>query len=237
MEIRGRRECKECGTEWSYFETGEPSCPACGSLHSVGIDDERALHTATPADLDLTPVREAVDSEPIRRLAERAEELSGEFVRGYGFIDAGDLRTLDDTYLAAMELRAVAGELGRRLDVADDERRYFFELLRADEGSRPPPSAVPRSLRAPRGLAYANAVREYRSDLRRFLEEHPDPAVDGDLERLSAHVRRIRALDGDVEPRGAERLVSAAREIGDYLSDGEEGALARARDRLDTLEE
>jgi len=235
MEIRGRRECKDCGTEWSYFETGEASCPTCGSLHSVGIDDERTLHTATPAELDLSPVREAVDSAPIRKLADTAGDLTGEFVRGYGFIDAGELRPLDDTYLAAMELRAVAGELGRRLDVADDEERYFLELLRADGGARPAPSDVPRSLRAARVLAYANAVREYRSDLRTFLERHPDPAVDSDMERLSTHVRRIRALDGDVEPREAERLVAAARGIGRYRSDGDEGALVRARDRLDTL--
>lgn len=235
MEIRGRRECKECGTEWSYFETGEPSCPACGSLHSVGIDDERALHTATPADLDLTPVREAVDSEPIRRLAERAEELSGEFVRGYGFIDAGDLQPLDDTYLAAMELRHVAGELARKSSATDDEELYFTKLLQADEGERPDPEEVPDSLRALSGLAYANAVEEYRSDLRTYLDEHADPTVRDTLERLADHTKRIRALDGDVPPREAETLVAAARDVGRYLIEGDEGALAQAETRLDGL--
>ena len=74
MKIRGRRECKACGTQWSYYETGEISCPSCGSRHSVGTDDERTLHTATSATLDLTPLRGSVDSEPLDRLADRANQ-------------------------------------------------------------------------------------------------------------------------------------------------------------------
>ena len=51
MKVRGRRECEACGARWSYFDTGEVTCPDCGSLHSVGLDDERALHTASTATL------------------------------------------------------------------------------------------------------------------------------------------------------------------------------------------
>jgi len=91
-------------------------------------------------------------------------------------------------------------------------------------------------MRAMRGLAYANAVREYRSGLRTYLDENPDPAVDGVSERLSTHVRRVRALDGDVRPREAETLVDAARAVGRYLADGEEGELAVAEERLRSLE-
>lgn len=236
MKVRGRRECKACGTTWSYYDTGEAACPECGSLHSVGIDDERALHTATAATLDLTPVRNAIDSDPLRRLTERAGDRALEFTRGYGFIDTGRLQPLDDTYLAAMELRYVAGELHRRLDVSDDEEWYFTELLRADEGHRPKPRDVPDSVRAARGLAYANAAREYRSDLRTYLEEHPDPAVESLLERLSNHVRRVRALDGDVPPRKSESLVAATRAVGRYLIDGDESALSVSEKRLDGRE-
>lgn len=235
MKIRGERECKACGTRWAYYDTGEAACPACGSLHSVGVEDERSLHTATAATLDLASVRDAVDEEPTRRLAERATERCREFTRGYGFVDGGELQPLDDTYLAAMELRHVASELARRMDVSDDEAWYFTELLRADEADRPPVEAVPASLAPMRGLAYANAVREYRSDLRAYLEEHPDPAVGGVLERLAEHVKRVRALDGDVAPREAETLVAAARDVGRYLAEGEEGALAEAESRLDGL--
>jgi len=235
MKVRGRRECKSCGTTWSYYDTGDAACPECGSLHSVGLDDERALHTATAATLELTPIRNAIDSDPLRRLTERAGDRAVEFTRGYGFIDTGQLQPLDDTYLAAMELRYVAAELHRRLDVSDEEEWYFTELLRADDGHRPNPEDVPSSVRAARGLAYANAAREYRSDLRTYLDEHPDPSVTGMLERLSNHIRRVRALDGDVPPRESESLVAAARAIGrDRIDDGE-GALSVAEKHLDGL--
>jgi len=235
MKVRGQRECKECGTRWSYYDTGAVACPSCGSLHSVGTDDERSLHTATAATLDLSPVRNAIDEQPTRRLAERAVERCREFTGGYGFIRSDSLQPLDDTYLAAMELRHVAGELTRRMDSTDDEGLYFTSLLRADEGERPAVEEVPDSLGAMRGLAYANAVTEYRSDLRRYLEEHPDPVVGDVLERLGDHTKRIRALDGDVSPRAVESLVESARDIGRYLSSGEESALAAAESRLDEL--
>lgn len=235
MKVRGRRECKECGTRWSYYDTGAVACPSCGSLHSVGTDDERSLHTATAATLDLSAVRNAVDEEPTRRLAERAAERCREFTGGYGFIDSGALQPLDDTYLGAMELRHVAGELTRRMDVTDDEELYFTNLLRVDEGERPTVAEVPNSLRAMRGLAYANAAREYRSDLRRYLEEHPDPAVGDLLERLGDHTKRVRALDGDVPPREVESLVESIRDLTRYLNDGDESALAAAETRLDEL--
>jgi len=235
MKVRGQRECKSCGARWSYYDTGEPACPQCGSLHSVGVDEERALHTATAATLDLSPVRDDVDEDPTRRLAERAADRCREFTRGYGFVDAGALQPLDDTYLAALELRHVAGELGRRMEAPDDDERYFHELLRADLGERPEPEAVTDSLAPMRGLAYADAVEEYRSDLRTYLEESPDPAVDGVLERLAEHVKRVRALDGDVPLREAETLVAVARDAGRYLVDGDESALASAENRLDRL--
>jgi uncharacterized Zn finger protein (UPF0148 family) len=235
MKIRGQRECKECGARWSYYDTGEVACPECGSLHSVGVEEERSLHTATAVTLDLAPVRNAVDDEPVGRVAERAVDRCREFTRGYGFVEAGELRPLDDTYLAAMELRHVAGELARRLNVAADEEWYFTELLRADEGYRPDPESVPESLRAMRGLAYANAVREYRSDLRTYLEEHPDPAASAVIERLVGRVKRVRALDGDVPARDAETLVSVARDICRYFGEGDECALAEAENRLDGL--
>jgi hypothetical protein len=235
MKVRGQRECKACGARWSYYDTGEAACPECGSLHSVGVDQERALHTATAATLDLAPVRGAVDDEPTRRLAERAADRCREFTRGYGFVDGGELQSLDETYLAAIELRHVAGELARRMDVTDDEQWYFTALLRADEGERPPAAEVPASLAQMRGLAYANAVREYGSDLRAYLKEYPDPAVGGVLERLGEHVKRVRALDGDVPPREAATLVAVARDVGRYLAEGEEGALAEAESHLEGL--
>lgn len=235
MKIRGQRECKSCGRRWSYYETGSVSCPSCGGLESVGTDEERSLHTATAATLDLTPVRRRVGSDPIRQIADRAAARVREFTRGYGFIEEGRLREFDDTYLAAIELRYVASELARRMDVTDEQELYFLDLLRADDGERQPPSEVPESFREMRGLAYADAVTEYRSDLRTYLREHPDPTVDGHLERLDNHRKRIRALQGDVDPRDAERLVAATRAIARYLSTDDDEALLETETRLEAL--
>ena len=235
MKVRGHRECKKCGTRWSYYDTGEAACPDCGSLYSVGVDEERALHTATAATLDLTPVRRQIDEVPLRRLAAQAAEHCREFTRGYGFIDGGTLQPLDDTYLAAMELQHVGSELDRRLEVDRDEELYLTGLLRADVEERPPPAEVPESLRSMRGLAYANAVREYRSDLRTYLEERPDPAAGRLLRRVAEHAKRVRALDGDVPPRDAESLVAAIRSVSRSITDDDEASLVEAETRLDGL--
>ncbi len=237
MKVRGQRECKACGTRWSYYETDSIECPSCESLNSVGTDEERSLHTATAATLDLTPIRNDVDTEPVRRLAERAGERSRSFTRGYGFIDTGQLQIPGDTYFAAMELQYVASELTRRIDVDDAEAWYFNELLRADEGRRPSPDEVPHTMRSMRGLAYANAVNEFRTDIRTYLKEHPDPIVSGTLEQLHRHIKRIRALDGNVDPNESERLVTIARDLGRYLSDGDESALTHAEKGLETMRE
>ncbi|MFC7177685.1 DUF7117 family protein [Halosegnis marinus] len=236
MKVRGTRECRSCGTRWSYYETGSVECPDCGSMRSVGVEDERKLHTATNATLDLSPVRNAVEEVPLRDLAERAVEATREFTRSYGFVDGGDLRPLDDRYLAAMELRAVADAVGRGARVSDDEELYFLSLLRGDLGDRPAPDEVPDALRDSRGLAYANAVDEYRSDARAYLDEHPDPAASDALARLDGHVRRVQAIQGDVPPAEAETLVRVARGVGRYLREDDEAALAEARSRLDALD-
>lgn len=237
MKVRGTRECQSCGTQWSYYETGSVACPDCGSMRSVGVDDERKLHTASSATLDLSPVRNAVDDVPLRELAERAVEATRGYTRGYGFVEGGRLQPLDDTFLAAMELQTVADALGRAMAVDDDEELYLLALLRgADDGERPGLGAVPESQRDSRGLAYAEAADAYRSDMRAYLDEHPDPNAADLLERLDAHIRRVRAIQGDVPVEESESLVQAAREIGRYVAEGDESALATAASRLDELD-
>lgn len=237
MRIRGERECQDCGTRWTYYETGSVECPDCGSAHSVGVGD-RTQHTDAPVELDLTAVAASVDEDPIRTVAENAAEVANEYVRKRGFITAGDLRTLDDRYLAAAELAAVGDRLRRAMRPDDDAEYYLLELLRAaDAGERPPPEAVPESLRAARGLAYAEAVREYRRELNGW-DGGGQEFVARDLNRLETHVRRVLTPDGDVDPTVAEAVVGAARDLGDACSGGgsvAETALARARERLDGL--
>lgn len=236
MKIRGQRECKECGTRWSYYQTASVACPDCGSLHSVGVD-ERTHHTNAPVEYDLTPVRTAIDEQPLRQIAEDAAELSAEYRRKRGFVDAGTLLALDEQYVAATELRSIGTELARGLQHTDDAELYFLELLRgADEGERPPAEEVPESLRAPYGLAMATAVGDYQRDLREFLSEQPDEQAVSLSGRIRDHRKRIEALDGDVPPKDADRLVRATRDLGRYVRDDDESAVVTADNWLNGIE-
>ncbi|MFB6309304.1 MAG: TFIIB-type zinc ribbon-containing protein [Haloarculaceae archaeon] len=236
MKVRGERECTDCGTRWSYYETGSIACPDCGSIRSVGVDD-RTRHTDAPATLDLTPVRSEIDTASTREVAERAADICAEYVRKRGFIDAGDLRPLDEVYVAAVELRHVAGELTRELRPTEQEELYFLDLLRgADDGQRPAVEEVPDSLSQPYGLAMAAAVEAYTRDLRTHLDDHPDEEARRFSGRIRDHRKRIEALDGDVDPADANRLLHAARDLGKYVIEGEESALVTADNWLSGID-
>jgi len=238
MKVRGRRECQNCGTVWTYYETGSPSCPECGSLHSVGLD-ERTRHTDTPTMLDLTPVRNAIDEVTREEIADRAVETAREYVRKRGFIDAGELRPLDDTYVAATELVYVARAYGRATHPSDDEALYFIDLLgTADEDAGAPrgPDTVPERFRSPYCLAMAAAVGDFQTDVRTYLRDEPDREAARLSGRIRDHRKRVEALDGDVDPAEARRLVSAARDLGKYLSRDDESALVTADNWLAGLE-
>ena len=236
MKIRGERECQSCGTRWSYYETGSVVCPDCGSMRSVGLDDP-SEHTASPVTLDLTEIRGLVDDQPLADVAAAAAETCREYVRKRGFVSGGDLRPLDDTYLAAAELRHAGKAVARSMRASEAEEYYLLELLRgADQGERPPADAVPDSMRDVRGLAYAQAVEAYRADVRRSLDDHPDETVRSLLATLRDHQRRIEALNGDVSPRTAGELVYVARAVGRAVIDDDETALAEAQRRLDDFD-
>lgn len=231
MEIRGERECQDCGSRWSYFESGSVACPDCGSVHSVGIG-ERAVHTGERRDLDLSAARRAVGDEPLDRVATIAADAARDYVREAGFVVGGDLRQLADADLLAREVEAVGASLARAMRVTDEAEYYFLELLRAPvDGDRPDPTDVPDGLAPERGLALARAVRDYRSDLRTYLEE-PDGDLASALSAIRARRKRIEALDGDVDPRYAERLVAAVRDVYAAVERDDETALVRVEERL-----
>lgn len=235
MKIRGQRECRECGTRWSYYETGAIGCPDCDSLRSRGVD-ERTEHTSAPVTLDLAPARSMVESEGLSAALDDAVDRCREFIRQTGFIHAGELEPLSETFLAANELSYAAREANRAMRIGDDEELYLLTLLRgADDDRRPDSTAVPRSMRAARGLAYAAAIDAYQRDLRTFLETHPDQTAQSVFSTIEEHVRRIEALDGEVDPKTAERLVVATHETSEYIRTGAETQLVTAQDRLDEI--
>ncbi|MDL0127669.1 DUF7117 family protein [Halobacterium salinarum] len=233
MDVRGERECKSCGTRWSYFETGSVECPSCGSRRSVGVG-ERETHTDTADALDLAAAQRA-GSEDVLDALEPATEACREYCRSRGFVSGGTLLDLDDTYLAAAELWRVGVVLAGQHAISDDEQRHVVALLHgAADGERPTPAAVPASLRGPRGLAAAAAVDAYRTDVRAYCGgDVPMPERDL-LERAREHGRRVDALDGEVDPQDSARLVAAVRAVGDALR-GDEAGIERARTRLNAL--
>lgn len=244
MKVRGERECQSCGTRWSYYETGEVACPDCGSLKSVSVSDDRERHTDAPADLDLSPYRNVLAEDgDLVDVADDLERDCRAYLRRRGFIHAGELRPLDDRYLAVYELLAAVRDYSRdrQMGVAyggvDDDavEHYFVSLVGgADQGDRPAPDEVPAPLTAARGLAYARAIDSYREEVATYLDDTPDGDARRVLGRIRDRVKRVDALDGDVPPGDVETLVRACRDLQAYLA-GDEGALASAEDRLDRL--
>jgi len=251
MEVRGDRECAECGTRWSYFETGSVACPECGSLRSVGTG-ERRRHTDAPAELTLDPVLVDLDSTPLSESVDAIKSTCRTYLRKRGFVRGGDLVPLDDAYLTAAELLHAADVYGRLADVGggrgagtaggpdgispgvtDDEEWYVTALLRAaDTGERPDAAAVPSRMHEARGLGAAEAVLEYRADVAAYLDDHPDAEARRTLGSIRDRAKRVEALEGGVDPAAADALVAAGVELGRYLVAGEADALASARDRL-----
>ncbi len=235
MEIRGERECRDCGTRWRYYDTGSVVCPSCGSLVSVGVD-ERTRHTDSPVDLDLSAVRLTAEESGVVAAVAGVDDALREYLSRRGFVDAGDLLPLDDTYLAAAELRNVADVVDRRGTVDRGEELYLLSLFTGvDGGERPGLDVVPGSLTAPRNAAYAAAILDYRSEVVTHIRgEDVDPAR-RTLGRVVERAKRVRALGGDVDATETETLVAATRAVRDALR-GDEAALARADERLDTLD-
>jgi hypothetical protein len=233
MKLRGHRECLECGNHWSYFDTSSVTCPSCGSLRSQAIEQPGRRHTTGGATLDLAEALSAVDDQPLRTVASQAADACRSFLVERGFIAGGELQPLDDVTVAAAELRVAADRVKRLVDQDERAEWYLLELLRgAPTGERP--DEVPAGFESVRGLAIADAVERYRTDVARYLSDQPEPAARRVLENLREHLRRVEALDGEVPVEHAERILEAARDISAYF-DGDDAALARAEDRLSRL--
>jgi uncharacterized Zn finger protein (UPF0148 family) len=236
MEIRGQRECRACEERWSYYETGSVTCPSCGSVRSVGVDD-RTRHTDGSVQLDLSTAQAAAANDEMAAATKAARTACGKYLRIRGFVDAGRLRPLDEVFVAAAELRRAASVYDRRLTPDDDDRSYFMALLQgAAEGDRPESSAVPTTMWSARGLGMSSAVEAYMRDLSTWrLDQEDQPGLDTMMGRLRDHVRRIQALDGEVDPQHTDRLLRATQAIGRYAVDGVVDDRETARAALDGL--
>lgn len=174
MNVRGERECRDCGNRWSYYETGAIECPQCESLRSVGVT-ERATHTDTPVTLELNAHRTRFGETRGTLPSEGVDELKRDlrrYVHKRGFINGGELRRLDSTYLAARELMEAVDVYDRLRDPTEFDQEYLLALLAgADEGDRPETTAVPDDMWEARGMAAARAVGEFREDALTFLDE------------------------------------------------------------------
>lgn len=236
MKVRGRRHCKACGTEWSYYETGSLDCPACGSIHSRGLDDTRTRHTDTPVSLDTDAIEHTLTDQPLKSAAREIASIVRDYTTRRGFIHAGTLKPLDAEFRLAVELQTVGSDLHRTLDPSPAAKQYLFDLVDAlPAGNLPEP--VPPDLEAAHGLAAATAVRSYRRDFATWLEDNPqDDVLHQQVTRIRAHERRIQALDGAVPPATADKLVAAIRDLTQVIH-GDDAALARVTDRLDDLDD
>mgnify|MGYP007091081809 FL=1 len=119
---------------------------------------------------------------------------------------------------------------------SDAAELYFLDLLAgADTGERPGHEAVPDELRVPFGLAMADAVDSYQRDVRAALDDTPDAHARRLSGRIRDHRKRIEALDGDVDPADANRLLHAARDLGRFIA-GDESAAVTADNWLSGLD-
>ena len=233
MKIRGERECHECGTHWSYYETGSVKCPACGSVRSVGLD-ERTAHTDTAVELDLSDhrsrfaeARETISDESVEELKDDLRE----YARKRGFIRGGELLPLDPVYLAARELLEAVDVYNRLRDPTDVEQKYIFSLLDGvKDGVRPPKADVPESIQEARGLAAVHSVEAYRVDLLTFLDgqdpngQDPDEYEDGEASNDAAHTgsetetdppRQIAENDSGTDPPQPEIVRDVIEQLRD----------------------
>ncbi|MFB6132274.1 MAG: TFIIB-type zinc ribbon-containing protein [Halanaeroarchaeum sp.] len=235
MQIRGERTCTECGTTWSYFETGSVACPQCGSVLSTGRGN-RTQHTDRAADLDLGEARARAAEESLEEALSSAAQACLSYVRQKGFVDEGSLRELDDDYVYAQELRHTAVLARSFLELDSSEEAYLLGMLHGPPDDRPGPAEAPERLRPGRALGVASAVRDYRDDVRAWLEGRTADA-DGRkrLETLSEHRKRVHALDGEVPPSTAEDLLNAARAVGRYYRNGDDASLDEADRALERL--
>ena len=191
MEIRGERECLECGSTWSYFESREVCCPECGSIKSQSMSSPRMDNTT---DIDL------VDSEVLGGLSDdldsalsTLEERCREYTGKTGFVERGDLKPPSPRYVMACEVKQIAAIYDAN-QLTGDDRRYFVDLVHGLRDGEPPekPSG---ELEYIHNTAIAETVRDYATEVERYARKR-SVDVPGEMERARSLAKRTLATEG-----------------------------------------
>lgn len=204
MEIRGHRECLDCGNTWRYGDTRSVACTECGSVRSRAIDDG---DDAPPS--GGIPIEDIFADGPVaaEEAVAEAEDRCIEYRAETDFLGPGELRPPDPRYVMAGEVCHLATAIQVRSDGLDgDERRYALDLLRglADEE---PPTERPASLDPVHNLAVADAVEDYATAVARYARR-TDADVPAAVEEARDLAKRTQATDGaeDDAVEGLRRL-------------------------------
>ena len=194
MEIRGERECLDCGEKWSYFETRQPECPECGSLRSRAVEDSTEDTGGAVETGDLL-TRFGGDFE---EALEEAEERCREYTSRTGFVEGGELLPPEPVYVMACEVKHIAAEFVGAREPADLERDYVVALVEGVETGEPPsPNKRPSGLDAAHNRAVAETVEEYAKELSTYLRSVGE--TDGRVEEARDLAKRTQATDGDAD--------------------------------------
>jgi len=194
MEIRGERECLDCGETWSYFETREPACPDCGSLRSRAVEDGDEDTAAAVETGDLL-TRFGSD---FGAALEEAEDRCREYTSRAGFVEGGELLPPSPVYVMACEVKHVASEFVGEREPTDKEREYVVSLVEGVEDEEPPsPGERPETLDAAHNRAVAETVEAYAKELSRYLRNLDE--ADARVEEARDLAKRTQATDGDAD--------------------------------------
>ncbi|MDY7082388.1 MAG: hypothetical protein SXQ77_08310 [Halobacteria archaeon] len=189
MEIRGERECLDCGSTWSYFDTK--------SVESVGgeeMDSDSVL-----GELRMDDVIPRLGTE-FEDALEDAEENCRSYVSRQGFIKGGELQPPSPRFVMACEIIEIADALLRpmRREITEDERLYVVDMIHGlKEGEPPAPDERPESLDTYHNLAVARTVEDYAREVSRYVRNSSEKELPGEIEEARTKAKRTKATEGE----------------------------------------
>lgn len=213
MEIRGERECLECGSTWSYFEIGSVECPECGSIRSRSISTPER-DTSTVIGIDTDELVEELGTNFKDGLSDALESCRS-YVTRQGFVEGGDLQPPEVRYVMACEVVEIceAFTTPDRQDISKEEKKYVVDLVRGLRNGNPPDER-PESLDDYHNLAVARTVERYAKDVTRYARSN-GLSVPSGVEDARSAAKRTKATLGREEDavKGLRSLRDVYKEL------------------------